>query len=116
MIKEKIFQLPYNSRGKLLKSIESLIITTHKKISDIKGIMIEKGPGAFSALRMGIVTANSLSYALSISAIGVQSSKDNLQKVIVRSINQLRTMKQPKLVVPVYGSEPNITKPRKFTI
>lgn len=115
-IKEKIFKLHNTSRGVILKSIEKIIATIKKKTGNIKGILIEQGPGAFSALRMGIVTANSLSYALSVPAIGIQSSEGNLQSKILRSINLLRTTKQLKLVVPVYGSEPNITKAHKFTI
>jgi len=93
--------------------------TIHTKVSkllneaDIKwhnlnGIVIYKGPGSFTGLRIGIAFANTLSYSLNIPIIG--SSGDDW---VVSGIKELLNHKNDKTIVPEYGADVHITVPKR---
>ena len=85
------------------------IIDRNKLVyEDLGGLAIFKGPGSFTGLRIGISVFNTIAYTLEIPIIG--SSGDNW---LSDAISGLISNKNDKLVIPEYGSEPNITKPKK---
>ncbi len=66
----------------------------HKvKIKELKKILVNPGPGGFSATRTGVATANALAYALGIPVAEWPAGK----------------IKQ--LILPKYNKKPNITYP-----
>jgi tRNA threonylcarbamoyladenosine biosynthesis protein TsaB len=74
----------------------------------IEGIVCFKGPGSFTGLRIGLSVANALAYSLKcpiISATGKNWQKDGIKKLLAG--------KDEKVALPHYGSEANITKPKK---
>lgn len=74
---------------------------------DIEGVIVFEGPGSFTGLRIGITVANALAYSLGIPIVGTQKEEwvhEGLQKI--GNTNQ-------KIVLPYYGGEAHITKPRK---
>lgn len=79
-----------------------------KEWSDIEGVVVFAGPGSFTGLRIGIATANALAYGLEIPIIGA-SGDDWLQT----GIQQVLGGKSDTQVLPEYGAEPHITKPKK---
>ncbi len=84
----------FRQSEKLLLSIDNLLKTANCNINQIKKIVVnDKGEG-FSALRIGVVTANALAYALGISC----QSPDG-QTIKTGEFN---------LVKPSYSQEPNI--------
>lgn len=88
--------------------IRQLLDTDQKGWADIEGIVVFKGPGSFTGLRIGISLANALAYGLRIPVVG-KGGKTWAEK----GINALLTGKNDKQVSPHYGAEPHITKPRK---
>ena len=75
---------------------------------DLSGIVIFRGPGSFTGLRIGITTANTIAYAREIPIVGATGENwraDGLEK--------LKNNQNDKIVMPEYGAEPNITKPKK---
>lgn len=75
---------------------------------DIKGLVVYKGPGSFTGLRIGATVANTLAYSLDIPIIG--SSGDNWEQ---KGIKSLLEDKDDKIVIPEYGATANITLPKK---
>ena len=74
----------------------------------LSGIVCFGGPGSFTGLRIGHSIANSLSYALNIPVVqGVD------QEWLTEGEIKLREGSNEKVIVPMYGSEANITKPKK---
>jgi tRNA A37 threonylcarbamoyladenosine modification protein TsaB len=105
ILKKKTVKSARKSSEKLLKTIHQLLASNKQLLSNIKRVFVAQGPGSFTSLRIGILTANALAYALEIPVIGVRNDAEfkNLKKFI--NTNQL--FKKP--VVPSYGAEPSIT-------
>ncbi len=68
--------------GDLLLEIDSLLNEIGKDVHDITEIEVNKGPGSFTSLRIGVAVTNALNYALGL---------------------------KEETITPVYGSPPNIT-------
>jgi len=89
---------------KLLPAIDKLIIKSGKKLKALKKIVVADQGGSFTSLRIGVLTANALAYALSIPVVGESGAKS--QKRVAGLT----------LVAPIYGAEPNIGKAKKSKI
>ncbi len=97
-----------------------LSITIHEKIKErlekqnlnlqnIEGVVVYKGPGSFTGLRIGITVANALAYSLKAEITG-ESGDMWVQEGINKLINHQTTS---RLIMPEYGAEPNITQQKK---
>lgn len=96
---------------KLLPQIEKIITTAKKKLSDIKGIAVVSGPGSFTALRIGVVTANTLSYGLDIPVVEIRHQEfKSREELLEISKVKLKKVTSINLIEPFYGKEPSITK------
>lgn len=116
--KKLIVKKKYKQSELLLRSIDQLV--DKKKLS---GVMVVAGPGAFSALRIGIVTANTLGYSLNLPVVGVKLKKDWLEpdkndvlgevwREGKKKLRRSKGWKNQMLVRPFYDKAPNITKPK----
>jgi len=110
IIKKKTVQSYRKHSEKLLKSIEQILLSQKASLKDLKGIIVVRGPGSFTSLRIGVATANALAFGLGISIVGVDKDK-GLDK-IVSSIEKL-FQRKPSIVIPKYGKEPHITESKK---
>jgi tRNA threonylcarbamoyladenosine biosynthesis protein TsaB len=78
------------------------------KYSDVTGIIVFKGPGSFTGLRIGITVANALAYAENIPIIGT-NGEDWLEAGLAKLASSI----DDKIVLPEYGAPANITTPKK---
>lgn len=100
----------YHQSEKLLTTIVNTLGQLGKTISDIKGISVVSGPGGFTAIRVGVATANALAYAMGIPVIGISLNDfSNIQEMIDLSLEKIATAQLGSIVMPEYGREPNIT-------
>ena len=76
--------------------------------SDITAIAVFKGPGSFTGLRIGLTVMNTLADTQSLPIVG-EAGEDWLEKALER----IAAGQSDGLVMPLYGREANITKPRK---
>lgn len=60
----------------LLVILDSFLSKNKKKLSDIAGIAVVVGHGRFTATRIAVTIANTLSYALKIPVVAVLSSNN----------------------------------------
>lgn len=58
---------------KLLPAIETLLAQCGTEPKDLDLIAVTKGPGSFTGLRIGVVTAKTMAYALHIPLVGVNT-------------------------------------------
>jgi tRNA threonylcarbamoyladenosine biosynthesis protein TsaB len=75
---------------------------------DLEGIVCFKGPGSFTGLRIGLSVANSSAYGLNIPIIGTKGADWQSQ-----AIDKLLAGQSDRNVLPFYGAEPHVTKPKK---
>jgi tRNA threonylcarbamoyladenosine biosynthesis protein TsaB len=92
----------------LLEFLETQLASQGKTWKDVTGLVIYKGPGSFTGLRIGITVFNSLAYANDWPIVGVTG--DDWQQV---GITRLHNGQNDAIVLPEYGGEANITKPKK---
>lgn len=79
-----------------------------KKVSDLTGVIVYQGPGSFTGLRIGLSVANALAYSSSIPIVAVSGDtwlEDGIKQVV--------STKPGKYVVPLYGADVRVTKPKK---
>lgn len=76
--------------------------------NDVTGIIVFKGPGSFTGLRIGITTANALAYSEAIPIVGT-NGEDWLEAGLAKLASSI----DDKIVLPEYGAPANITTPKK---
>lgn len=108
VVADKTWEAHRTLSDTLLKTIEEILNSKNKAWSDLEGIIIYKGPGSFTGLRIGTTVANTLAQALNIPIVGATSDD-----WIVAGTARLKGNENEKIVAPDYGGEANITKPRK---
>jgi len=92
----------------LLKYLQQQLEKNNKTFADISGVGVMKGPGSFTGLRIGLTVLNTLADAENIPIVG--ETGDDWQN---QAIARLKAGENEKIVLPLYGGEANITKPRK---
>lgn len=98
---------------KLLPTIDKLIKPKYK-YQNLKGIVVASGPGGFTSIRLGIITANTFAYVLNIPIAGLTAKQfSTFEELSEKGITEIRKNKNKHIILPFYGSEPNITKPNK---
>lgn len=76
--------------------------------SELRGIVVFRGPGSFTGLRIGITTANTISYANTVPIVGVMGDT-----WIADGLTRLASGETDPMVLPEYGADPHITAPKK---
>lgn len=92
----------------LLGYLHESLQKNQKDFADITGIGVLRGPGSFTGLRIGLTVLNTMADARHIPIVG--TSGDDWQQ---QAITRLKQGGNDRLVLPLYGSEAHITKPRK---
>lgn len=92
----------------ILEKLNLILEEAGQLWDDISGIVVYEGPGSFTGLRIGITVANTIAYAQKTPIVGSTGSE-----WINVGIAKLENSEVGRFVVPVYGGEANITKPRK---
>lgn len=105
ILAKKKLKAPFKQAEKLLPAIEKLLVGARRGalLSDIKKIEVANSGGSFTALRIGVVTANALAYALGISVSGSLGASKT-----VRS-----GRRSFKVIEPIYDREPEITAKKR---
>jgi tRNA A37 threonylcarbamoyladenosine modification protein TsaB len=90
IIIEKKFAAKYAQAEKLLPEVDKLLKKSKIKLADIKEIRVENRGGTFTSLRIGVITANALGYALGV------------------LVNKVKNKNNINIVKPEYNREPII--------
>lgn len=93
----------------LLSLIDNLLEQNTLKFSDLSGLILARGPGSFTGLRIGAASLNGLAYALEIPIVGVGVGEDWLNQ----GLKRLKSRENDSVVKLNYGAEPHITKQKK---
>lgn len=102
------WQADRNLAKGLLGYLKDELMSTNAAFSDLTGIGVYSGPGSFTGLRIGITVANTIASSQDIQIVG--ETGDDWQE---KAIKRLQDGESDNIVMPIYGSEAHITKPRK---
>lgn len=92
----------------MLAHLRDLLAEQSLTFADITGIGVNRGPGSYTGLRIGMTVLNTLASAEHIPVVGAMGDTwqdDCLQRLAVGEDDQM--------VLPEYGGDANITQPRK---
>ncbi|HMI09224.1 MAG TPA: tRNA (adenosine(37)-N6)-threonylcarbamoyltransferase complex dimerization subunit type 1 TsaB [Candidatus Saccharimonadales bacterium] len=95
------------ARG-LLNYLQEQLQKNGKTFTDISGIGVFRGPGSFTGLRIGLTVLNTMADSLAIPIVGGEGETWRDQVII-----KLQSGQNDQIVLPLYGSDAHITKPRK---
>lgn len=93
---------------KLLGYLDEQLKKNEKTWKDISAIGVFKGPGSFTGLRIGLTVLNTIADAQKIPLVG--ETGEVWQE---KALNRLDAGENDHIVLPFYGAEAHITKPRK---
>lgn len=112
--KQDVFLLDKNVGNKqsenLLDLLNKFLKSRKVKLEKLEKIIVNTGPGSFTSVRIGVVIANTLSFALKIPVIGI-SNKEIANKQDILELSDLKL--EEEFVKPYYYKEANITKSKK---
>lgn len=92
----------------LLRVIKERLAIAHTDWFGITGVILFEGPGSFTGLRIGATVANTIAHEQKVPIVGSRGD-DWVQAGLTR----LKNIEDDKFVLPFYGADANITKPRK---
>lgn len=92
----------------LLRYLHDNLEKNGKTWGDISGIGAFMGPGSFTGLRIGLTVLNTIADAQKAPIVGAKGN--DWQTEVLR---RLKNGENDQIVLPFYGSEAHITKPRK---
>ena len=73
LISELSLQVRLNHSDTLMETIDTVFKFTSYKIKDIDKVVVGKGPGSFTGIRVGMATAKGLAFALGKEIVGINS-------------------------------------------
>ncbi len=74
LIAASTFEGRYRHSQELLPAVERVLAEAQLRLSELAGVIVGTGPGAFTGLRVGIATAKTLAHELSRPIVGVSTS------------------------------------------
>lgn len=104
----KEWQTKFLSRT-LMPEIAKLLKKNKRSFSDIKKVVVVRGPGFFSRTRTGVAVANALAFGLNVPIAGIKRSQ------VPTELMTFKHLKFSKSVMPYYDKAPNITRPKRKT-
>lgn len=107
------FAIGARQTSRILEIIDDFLKERRITLSDITGIIVASGPGAFSAVRTGVVLANTIGWSFNIPVLGVRTELLNGATKLDKQIKKFYKIKHFKPIKPIYHKPPNITKPNK---
>lgn len=107
---KRLSQKMWQAHRKLAETIHlqiaKILQSIGKEMKEIDGIVVYKGPGSFTGLRIGMSVANALAWGLNIQVVCSGGGKDWINTGIKRIMNGENDLP----AIPEYGEEAIVTK------
>jgi len=97
IVKKKTIIADRQQAEKLLPAIELLLKSAKADLREIEKVKVAHKGNSFTSLRIGVLTANALAYALGVRVETLEISK-----------NKVKKLKDFNIVIPEYNSDPDI--------
>ncbi len=104
-----------NQNEKILLGLDEFLKKHKKTIKSLKGIVVVNGPGSFASIRVALSISNTLASILKIPIIGINMTlKSGDRDLFKNGLKKLLKSKNLRLIMPLYGKKPNISKPKRI--
>ena len=107
IVLEDVWRSDRQLSSQLLEHLSGLLARQHLTWDALTGLIVFRGPGSFTGLRIGVTVANAIAYAQEVPIVG--TIDDNWVKT---GLQRLASGESDTQVTPHYGAPPNITKPK----
>ena len=108
---ERVDNLAWPAHRQLAETIhlriKQLLDSNSKSLKDLGGLVVYKGPGSFTGLRIGISVANALADGLKLPIVSGEG-----EGWLETALQSIMDGQNEELVIPAYGSPPHTTKPK----
>ncbi len=74
LLEARTFAAEHRHGSHLLPTIQALAADRELDLSDLAGVVVGTGPGAFTGLRVGLATAKTLAHELGVPLVGVSTA------------------------------------------
>lgn len=92
----------------MLAYLRDRLAENEASFADISGIGVFRGPGSFTGLRIGLAVLNTIAHEQRIPIVGVTGDAWREE-----CLDRLQNGRNDEIVLPEYGAEARVTKPRK---
>jgi len=92
-----------HSSDGLFVAIDQLFAEAKINPSDLKGVIVSKGPGSFTSVRVGVAVANQFAHQLKIPIVGMTTDEWYRFKVDSKDLLYLQTMNREELYAVGFG-------------
>jgi len=99
-------RIKWHGSERLLVMVDRLM---RRRWFKLKKIIVVRGPGPFTAVRTGLVVANTVAWLRSVPLVGYVCERE-LQSQDFTGLIKLKAYSPATIIYPWYGKEPNITK------
>lgn len=89
------------------QQIRDILYVQGLSLYSIEGIVVFKGPGSFTGLRIGLSVANAMAYSLGVPIV---AARDDWKEM---GIKRLLSGENDKVALPEYGAPAHTTQPKK---
>lgn len=109
-LNDKLFEQQFGRElsKNLLQFLQQSLESEGRGWSDLTGVVVFRGPGSYTSLRIGTTVANTLADGLQIPIVG--SSGENWR---AEGDELLKEQTAPQVITPIYYQDAVITQPRK---
>lgn len=97
-----------NLARNMLAYLRDRLAENEASFADISCIGVFRGPGSFTGLRIGLAVLNTIAHEQRIPIVGVTGDAWREE-----CLARLQNGRNDEIVLPEYGAEARITKPRK---
>lgn len=114
ILAKKVWRARTHQSEELLPAIDKLLKQNKVLPKNLGLIIVNTGPGSFTGTRVGVATANALSFGLNIPVVGVKAEDSKIEVITSKGWKMFSQTKIKKgaIAKPFYDKAPNITKPK----
>lgn len=92
-----------HASDQILEKIDQLVKESKIQLSDLKGVVVIKGPGSFTGLRVGIAVANQFAHQLKIPIIGLKTEEWYQYQASEEDFVYIQTMNRDQVYMVGFG-------------